>query len=854
MKRAFRAFAILLEKLNRRQRSLEQSKRKSRPRQIECLRVWGEALPLACFVLDHNLRVIWSNSKSKNIFKDYRDSDIKNFAAGYSPTWIHPDDAADAIALFRGIRQTNNLTAVTKIRVLGNDKDWMCLQIKLTTIKFDVSHSHRQSPRSSAIANRKLTLGTCEDVTLFENAIDALRDRQLRAKRLLSGIRDAAVLVLCENGFIQFCNEAVTDVLGYSKDELTGKHISFLSPKTELLSGKILRSFSLADERNFHEEVTRRIRKSGEGFWASVLVTSLPAEPPYSKNYCVVIRDVSEAKREERELQEWKKRFEQLAENVKEAFWIYDVRSATLDYISPVFKQLLGIDPHIGNLFFSEILRKSHPNDMNLVRNFISDLTLGNDSRIEFRRTHLNEENLITSHQNEHQWISFKSFAVRDSAGRVHRMVGVAEDITESKNAQIALKEAKDAADTANQAKSEFLANMSHEIRTPLGAMMGFAEIVGNFQNSDEEKHEALQAILRNGHQLNKIIDEILDLSKVEAGKLELEEEAFELIPFMSDVTTLLSLQAREKGISLKIEQTGILPKSIRTDGTKFRQILINIVGNAVKFTDKGTVSIDLSTELHLYRTKLFVRVTDTGPGLSQEQQKRLFQPFVQADSSTRRRFGGTGLGLVLSRRLANLLGGDLQILWSILGKGSCFEISLSLGPACNLDFSEAPDTLNHVSRPARNKNTSVRLDGFHILVVDDAPDNRLIVQKFLTHSGATVEHAADGRSAAQRALKQNFDLIVMDIQMPEFDGYETVSYLRKRGYKKPIIALSAHAMREDRERSLAFGFNEHLSKPVDRNELLTHIQALLPKIEPKGLNNSLQDYETPCTRPETLA
>ncbi len=790
-------------------------RRNNRSELVSELKLWGDALPLASFVMDTSCRVMWSNANSRKLFKAFHHSDTLLFAQGIAPHWIHPHDAANALDLFAGMQNLNEGTLESRLRIRDDYGDWIWLQIKITPVL-------RTSAKRAGISfNRPLVLGTCEDVTLFQTAIHALRDRESRAKRLLSGIRDAAVLVLCEDGFIQFCNDAVAGVLDYTEDELRGKHISILSPKTDLLSGKTLMALTHADEKSFHEEITRRVRKSGQGFWASVLVTSLPSETPYAKNYCVVIRDVSIYKREEKELHEWKKRFEQLAENVKEAFWIYDVRAASLIYISPVFKPLLNISPDLGDLFFSEVLRQVHPEDSIMARNFISDLTLGHDSSIEFRIIHQNSQI---------RWLSFKSFAVRDSASRVHRIIGVAEDVTESKNSQNALHAAKEAADAANKAKSEFLANMSHEIRTPLGAIMGFAELIGNFQNSEDERQAALHAILRNGRQLSKIIDEILDLSKVEAGKLEIEEEDIELIPFINDVTTLLGLQAREKAISLNIERNGQIPQHIKTDGTKFRQILINVVGNAVKFTDKGSVVIGISTELHPLHSLLFVKVTDTGTGLLKDQQERIFKPFVQADSSTRRRFGGTGLGLILSRRLAQLLGGGLRLTWSEKGQGSCFEISINIGPSDKLRLSDGQDDGRIESQRRQAQNVSPRLDGARILVVDDAPDNRLIVQKFLSHAGASVEHAEDGRTAAKLALENEFDLIVMDIQMPEFDGYETISYLRRHGYRKPVIALSAHAMREDRERSLSFGFNEHLSKPVDRRELLGRIRNLIPR------------------------
>ena len=789
---------------------------------------WSEALPLAIFIASPKGKILFANSTSQKLFQRASAQVFEDLCEGRVPNWVFPEDASNVLDLFSALRGLTQGTLESRIRLKSESGEILWLQVKLTAVAQNGSASQIYQPIGQE--NDRLILGTCEDVTLFQTAIHALRDREARTKRLLSGVRDAAILVLCEEGFIQFCNDAVVSVLGYSQEELKGSHISVLSPRTELLSGQTINSLAQADKLNYHEETTRRIRKSGEGFWANVLVTSLPSETPYSKNFCVVIRDVSAYKREEKELHEWKKRFEQLAENVKEAFWIYDVRAASLVYISPVFQPLLGLEPAVGQAFFSEVLRRVHPTDLSLARSFLSDLTLGHDSIVEFR---------VQNKTGETQWLSLKSFAVRDSSGRVYRVVGVAEDVTENKIAQLALREAKEAADAANQAKSEFLANMSHEIRTPLGAIMGFAELVGNFQNSEEERQSALQAILRNGKQLAKIIDEILDLSKVEAGKLEVEEEDLELLSFIEDVTTLLSLQAREKAVALRLENHGLLPKSIRADGTKLRQILINIIGNAVKFTDRGEVKIEVSTELHPRKSILKVKVIDTGLGLTEEQKERLFQPFVQADSSTRRRFGGTGLGLVLSRRLANLLGGNLQLLWSAQNQGSCFEISLPIGPAKFLNLHENNlaelKKLNRTHVPSEN----IRIDGKRVLVVDDAPDNRLIVQRFLTHAGAVVDHAEDGRSGARLALENCYDVVVMDIQMPDFDGYETIRYLRSKGFRKPAIALSAHAMREDRERSLAAGFDEHLSKPINRHELLLRIDEVL-----RTVNSFLPDYE----------
>jgi PAS domain S-box-containing protein len=791
---------------------------------------WAEALPMAVFLLSKSLSLVYANSTCKRLFSNFTFKDEEKIRTGEIPEWIHPKDGRNLFEIWNTLKGLTHGAVETRVRIRGENGDWIWIQLKLTAVVDDTTTDPNLADNEPSSGFK--ILGTCEDITVFQTAIHALRDRESRTKRLLSGVKDAAILILCEDGYIQFCNDAAQSVLGFTEAELVGQHVSLLSPRPELISGQLLNTLAQADSNLHHEEITRRIRKCGNGFWASVLTTALTAEIPYSKNYCMVIRDVSHYKREEKELHEWKKRFEQLSENVKEAFWIYDVRAASMVYISPVFQPLLNISPEAGDSFFSEVLRKVHPSDLILARNFMSDLTLGQDASVEFR---------VLSHSDDEQWLSFKSFAVRDSSNRTHRIVGVAEDVTEGKTAQIALRNAKEEADAANKAKSEFLANMSHEIRTPLGAIMGFAELMGDFQNSEEERLLALQAILRNGRQLTKIIDEILDLSKVEAGKLEIEEEEIELLGFIEDVTTLLSLQAREKGIALQIEPRGILPVKITTDGTKLRQILINIIGNAVKFTSRGSVTIELSVALDAKQSMLHITVTDTGPGLDENQSGRIFQPFVQADSSTRKRFGGTGLGLVLSRRLAKLLGGDISLRWSRPGSGSCFAISLAIGPAHNLKLSETTKTSRKNIAGFDAKSPLTRLEGKSILVVDDAADNRLIVQRFLSHAGAQVEHAEDGRTGARMALERNYDLIVMDIQMPEFDGYQTIEFLRRNGFNKPVIALSAHAMREDRERSLASGFSEHLCKPVNRRELLARIATLLKPVSSFSPNYEMQ-------------
>ncbi|MDQ3230473.1 MAG: response regulator [Pseudobdellovibrionaceae bacterium] len=375
---------------------------------------------------------------------------------------------------------------------------------------------------------------------------------------------------------------------------------------------------------------------------------------------------------------------------------------------------------------------------------------------------------------------------------------------------------AKELAEAANKAKSAFLANMSHEIRTPLGAVMGFSELMLDETQPLAERVNCVEVIKRNGKLLSNIINDILDLSKVEAGKLDVEKVLVPLDDILTDINMLLSLEAREKGLRLTVTTEGQVPSHITTDPLRLRQVLFNIVGNAIKFTDHGMISVSIKqTEIEDDRNRLAFIIRDTGRGISTVQATRLFEPFAQADSSTTRRFGGTGLGLVLSKKLANTLGGDVELSSSIPGVGSEFTVTIDPG-----------ETMRTVAplrsgAEARSEETNVPLEHLRVLLVEDSPDNQLLVTRMLKMSGVKVETASNGREGVQKAQSGTFDCILMDLQMPEMDGYAAAQELRRQGYAKPIIALTAHAMGEERQRCLASGFNSHISKPISRKILI---------------------------------
>jgi two-component system, sensor histidine kinase len=371
-----------------------------------------------------------------------------------------------------------------------------------------------------------------------------------------------------------------------------------------------------------------------------------------------------------------------------------------------------------------------------------------------------------------------------------------------------ALEKSKQEAIAASQAKSAFLANMSHEIRTPLGAVLGFAELLMESSISEAEKLAYMQTMKRNGQLLSNIIDDILDLSKVESGQITLESIELSVNELFADIISAFEPLASSKKIALNIEYAPHVPRFIKTDPVRLRQILTNILSNAVKFTNSGSITIRISK----MDSKLIIRVSDTGLGISPQQVKNLFLPFSQADSSITRKYGGTGLGLALSKKLARLLGGDLTLVHSELKKGSTFEIAIQYQ-----EVAQASTKLDKL----KNSIAPEVLANRHILLVDDSKDNQVLISRILKLAGAEVSVASDGLEGVETALSHDFDAILMDVQMPRLGGHEATRRLRASGYSKPVIALTAHALMEDRAKCLEAGCNDYLTKPIQRAELI---------------------------------
>ena len=380
------------------------------------------------------------------------------------------------------------------------------------------------------------------------------------------------------------------------------------------------------------------------------------------------------------------------------------------------------------------------------------------------------------------------------------------------------LSEAVTELENANRSRSEFLANISHEIRTPMTGILGYADLLQNFDNhTAKERKEAIRVINQNANHLLGLIDELLDLSKLESDKMLVTKEKFNLPKLLNEIYSLLNVKAKEKDIELRFLNQGEYPEFIFSDPKRLKQIILNIISNAIKFTDKGYIELVFSLE-----ENLVIRVKDTGRGITKKHRSKLFKAFEQIDSSANRSVGGTGLGLSLSKGLANQLGGDVVLLRSKVNLGSTFEITIDPG----LDFKTKmlkTFTTGVYENPEQEKRYK-KLAGNKFLVVDDAKENARLFKVYLNEAGAYVELAHNGDDAIQLAKGQSFDAVLLDIQMPKKDGYQVLKELKEFDRDKPVFALTAHAMAEEKAKTKKAGFDGHITKPVKFDDLVNFL------------------------------
>jgi PAS domain S-box-containing protein len=425
-------------------------------------------------------------------------------------------------------------------------------------------------------------------------------------------------------------------------------------------------------------------------------------------------------------------------------------------------------------------------------------------------------------------WVAIELAPLHSATGELSGFMAIQSDITE-------LKASSEQAAAANKAKSEFLANMSHEIRTPLTSILGCCDMLredGELDRAPPSRLQMIDTIRKAGDHLLTVINDILDLSKIEAGKHHTESVPTSLTALLMEVRDLLQPRADAKNVGLNVVLNSPIPDVITSDPTHIRQILLNLAGNALKFTDAGCVDVAVEAQNGPLGDWIIIDVHDSGPGMTSEQAAMLFQPFTQADASVTRKFGGTGLGLTISRRLAEFLGGRVLLKQTSPGQGSTFSLEFPLVPATGaqmVDSLSAPPKSKRVATPCK-----IKLSG-HILVVEDSPEIQRLLKFYLERAGAKVTLADNGKIAYElyslsRKTGNEFNLLISDMQMPEIDGYTLASTLRAENAQIPIVALTAHAMAEDRELCLKAGCDTYVSKPVVKEKLLEECDKWLAK------------------------
>lgn len=410
-------------------------------------------------------------------------------------------------------------------------------------------------------------------------------------------------------------------------------------------------------------------------------------------------------------------------------------------------------------------------------------------------------------------WMETNQVPVLDPDGTVEVIVAIERDITETKQTARDLAKAKRVAEDAARSKSDFLATMSHEIRTPMNGIMGMADLISETDLTVEQREYA-DTIRNSAQALLTIINDILDLSKMEAGKMSLHKVDFDLRACLHDTTRLLQAQAIEKGLYLHLEIAPYIPRRVCGDDGRIRQVLINLIGNALKFTQKGGVTVCVEGETEGKTARIAMRVRDTGIGIAPDKLALVFEKFSQAEATTTRRFGGTGLGLTISRKLVDAMEGEISVT-SELGKGSEFTIRIPLGLA-EVTGTSDPDAVN------TSKSSIERLEGYKVLVAEDNRVNRLLIERYLKNVPVILEFAHDGQEAVEKQITFAPDLIFMDMSMPVMSGVQATEQIRKSDADHPcIIALTANAFESDREACLAAGMNDFLTKPLKRTQLI---------------------------------
>jgi len=595
-------------------------------------------------------------------------------------------------------------------------------------------------------------------------------------------------------------NESAESILGYKSSELIGEPVKrFYADPADFENRETGTLFNGSDKKSITFEARYR-KKNGDILEAETVLKKILNNKGRLIGYLGVVRDISKRKQASREVQKFYSLPLNLMCTATAEGYFKDINAEFEKVLGYTQKELLKIP-------FTEL---THPDDLKKTMNKVGKLVSGEqDTVVDF-------ENRVSRKDGTYCWLAWTG-TFDEKTGLLY-IIG--KDVNERKKLEQELIDAKEKAEEANKAKSHFVANMSHEIRTPMNSILGFADMMKELADSELEK-EYVENIRKSGKNLLKLINDILDLSKIESGKKDVSIYPVDVVRVVDEVKSIFALQAGDKGLEVRSTINKDLPAALLLDEMKLRQILINLMGNAMKFTGEGFIEIGVKseeiseTESHV---NLEIYIKDTGIGISEERQGRIFREFEQEDYSTSDKYGGTGLGLSISYRLAQLMNGSVEV-HSVQGKGSTFTLYLPDVPISTM-LEETQDTTE--------KQYDIALNKGKILVVDDIQLNRRLIVEFLRGYPIQVIEAKNGFEAVRIAEEENLDLIFMDIKMPQMNGVDAMRQIKVNNKSLPIVALTASGFDMQHEKEKGLWFDGYLRKPVNRMHILEELERYI--------------------------